>query len=147
MRIVLQRVKEARVTVGGEAVGRIGKGLLVFLAVAKGDTAHEADRLVDKVLELRVFEDSGGKMNLCARDVNAEFLVVPQFTLYGDCRKGRRPSFDAAADPQQGEELYEHFVARLKNSKVTVASGRFRAMMEVALVNDGPVTLILDADH
>ena len=147
MRIVLQRVKEARVIVDGETVGRIGKGLLVFLAVARGDTALEADRLADKVLELRVFEDSDGKMNLCVRDVNAEFLVVPQFTLYGDCRKGRRPSFDAAADPQQGEELYEHFVARLKDSKTTVATGRFRAMMDVALVNDGPVTLILDADH
>ncbi len=147
MRIVLQRVKEARVTVDGEAVGRIGKGLLVFLAVAKGDTVLEADRLADKVLELRVFEDGDGKMNLCAQDVNAEFLVVPQFTLYGDCRKGRRPSFDAAADPRQGEELYQHFVARLKNSKLTVASGRFRAMMDVALVNDGPVTFILDADH
>ncbi len=147
MRIVLQRVKEACVTVDGQTVGRIGRGLLVFLAVAKSDTTAEADRLADKVLELRIFEDSGGKMNLCARDMNAEFLVVPQFTLYGDCRKGRRPSFDAAAGPQQGEELYEHFVARLKNSKVTVASGRFRARMDVALVNDGPVTLVLDADH
>lgn len=147
MRIVLQRVKEARVIVDGETVGRIGKGLLVFLAIAKGDTSCEADRLADKVLELRVFEDSGGKMNLSARDANAGFLVVPQFTLYGDCRKGRRPSFDAAADPQQGEKLYEHFVARLKNSKLTVASGRFGAMMDVALVNDGPVTFILDADH
>ncbi len=133
-------------TVDGEVVGRIGKGLLVFLAVAKGDTTSEADRLADKILELRVFEDSDGKMNLSAQEIKVEFLVVSQFTLYGDCRKGRRPSFDAAADPQQGEELYEHFVARLRNSKVLVATGRFRAMMDVALVNDGPVTFILDSD-
>ena len=147
MRIVLQRVKEASVTVGGEAVSRIGKGLLVFLAVAKGDTSLQADHLADKLLELRIFEDTGGKMNLSAREAGAEFLVISQFTLYGDCRKGRRPSFDAAAQPQKGEELYNYFVTRLKHSGATVATGRFRAMMDVALINDGPVTLILDADH
>ncbi len=147
MRIVLQRVKEASVTVEGRVIGRINKGLLVFVAVAKGDTAAQADHLAAKLLELRIFEDSDGKMNLSAQETQAEFLVVSQFTLYGDCRKGRRPSFDAAADPVKGEELYEHFVSRLKGSQLTVATGRFRAMMDVALVNDGPVTLILDADH
>ena len=147
MRIVLQRVKEARVTVDGEMTGQIDRGLLVFLAVAKGDTPAQADHLADKLLELRIFEDADGKMNLSARDTQAEFLVVSQFTLYGDCRKGRRPSFDAAADPQKGEELYNYFTARLQQSGAKVATGRFRAMMDVGLVNDGPVTLILDADH
>ena len=147
MRIVLQRVKEASVTVGGETIGRIGKGLLVFLAVAKGDTPAQADHLADKLPQLRIFDDDAGKMNLSSQDVKAEFLVISQFTLYGDCRKGRRPSFDAAAEPAKGEELYNYFVARLKTSGAAVATGRFRAMMDVGLVNDGPVTLILDADH
>ena len=147
MRIVLQRVKQASVTVGKETIGRIGKGSLVFLAVARGDTPATADHLADKVLQVRVFDDDQGKMNLSAGDAGAEFLVVPQFTLYGDCRKGRRPSFDAAAEPSKGEELYNYFVARLKQSGASVATGRFRAMMDVSLVNDGPVTLILDADH
>ncbi len=147
MRIVLQRVKEARVDVEGVTVGRIGRGVLVFLAVANGDTQQEADHLADKIVHLRIFDDNDGKMNLSAGDVQAEFLVVSQFTLYGDCRKGRRPSFDAAAAPGKGEELYNYFVERLKQSGATVATGRFRAMMDVALVNDGPVTFILDADH
>ena len=147
MRIVLQRVKEASVTIGSETIGCIGRGLLVFLAVAKNDTPTQADHLADKLLHLRIFEDPDGKMNLSAADVQAGFLVVSQFTLYGDCRKGRRPSFDAAADPKQGEQLYNYFVTRLKQSGTSVATGRFRAMMDVSLVNDGPVTLILDADH
>ena len=147
MRIVLQRVKQASVSVGEELVGRIGKGLLVFLAVARGDAPAQADHLADKLLQLRVFEDPDGKMNLSALDTGAEFLVVSQFTLYGDCRKGRRPSFDAAAEPDKGEELYNYFVTRLKQGGASVATGRFRAMMDVALVNDGPVTFILDADH
>ena len=147
MRIVLQRVKEASVTVGEETVERIGKGILVFLAVAKGDTSAQADHLADKLLHLRIFEDSDGKMNLSTRDVGAEYLVISQFTLYGDCRKGRRPSFDAAAEPQKGEEMYACFVERLKQGGTSVATGRFRARMDVALVNDGPVTFILDVDH
>ena len=145
MRIVVQRVKEAHVNVDGQTIGRVGKGFLVFLAVGKGDTARQADHLADKLLHLRVFEDTDGKMNLSAQDVCAEFLVISQFTLYGDCRKGRRPCFDAAADPAKGEEMYEYFVARLKQSGASVATGRFRAHMDVALINDGPVTFILDS--
>jgi len=145
MRLVIQRVKSARVLVDGEVVGSIGPGMLVFLGVARTDTPAQADYLVQKITELRIFEDEGGKMNLGAFDVGAAFLVVSQFTLLGNCDKGRRPSFDDAADPAKGEELYNYFVSRLKKCDVEVATGRFRAMMEVGSVNDGPVTFILES--
>ncbi len=145
MRIVLQRVSEASVSVERQTVGRIAAGMLVFLGVGKFDEEADADRLVEKISELRIFEDDQGKMNLSAVDVKAEFLIVSQFTLYGDCRKGRRPSFDAAADPAKGEALYELFVDKLRKKNFKVETGRFRAMMDVALVNDGPVTFVIDS--
>ena len=145
MRVVIQRVKEASVSVDGELVGKISAGMLIFLGVSKEDQPDDASALVEKVAELRVFEDSQGKMNLSASQVNGEFLVVSQFTLYGDCRKGRRPSFDMAADPQKGEALYLRFVELLRMKNFKVETGRFRAMMDVSLVNDGPVTLIVDS--
>ena len=144
MKIVLQRVKNAHVEIDGKMVGQIGLGLLVFLGIGKEDSIEKADQLVKKIVELRIFEDAQGKMNLSALDVNAQFLVVSQFTLYGDCRKGRRPSFDEAADPKKGEELYNNFVEKLRQQNVKVETGQFRAMMDVHLVNDGPVTLILE---
>ncbi len=149
MRIVIQRVKQSQVTVEGEMVGQIKNGMLIFLGVAKSDTKAAADYLVNKVVDLRIFEDSAGKMNLSTKEVGAQFLVVAQFTLYGHCGKGRRPSFDKAADPLKGEELYIYFVEQLKKHNVVVETGRFRAMMEVSLINDGPVTFILDShvDH
>jgi D-tyrosyl-tRNA(Tyr) deacylase len=145
MRIVLQRVREASVSVEQKTVGRIAAGMLVFLGVGKSDEEADAERLVEKISELRIFEDDQGKMNLSAADIKAEFLIVSQFTLYGDCRKGRRPSFDAAADPVKGEELYEFFVDKLRKKNFKVETGRFRAMMDVALINDGPVTFIIDS--
>ncbi len=145
MRLVIQRVSEAKVTVAGDIVGKIGKGMLILLGVSKADTAQSADYLVKKIIELRMFEDQDGKMNLAAADVGAEFLVVSQFTLLGNCDKGRRPSFDDAADPIKGEELYNYFVEQLKKQGAHVATGRFRAMMDVSLINDGPVTFVVDS--
>ncbi len=145
MRLIIQRVKRADVTVEGQVIGSIGAGLLVFLGVAKNDLPAAADFLVRKIVELRIFEDAEGKMNVSSQEAGAEFLVVSQFTLYGKCDKGRRPSFDEAADPVKGEELYDYFVAQLKAQGVKVETGRFRAMMDVSLVNDGPVTFILDS--
>mgnify|MGYP000929363136 CR=1 FL=1 len=145
MKIVLQRVKEASVTVSGQTVGRIGHGLLVFLAIAKDDTVADIDYFVKKLVELRIFEDAQGKMNCSIVEAGGEFLVVSQFTLLGDCEKGRRPSFDKAADPQKGEEFYHAFVEALRVSGQKVQTGQFRAMMDVALVNDGPVTFILES--
>ena len=144
MKIIIQRVKQAHVEIDGKTVGQIGLGLLVFLGIGKEDSIEKADQLVKKIVELRIFEDAQGKMNLSAQEVNAQFLVVSQFTLYGDCRKGRRPSFDEAADPKKGEELYNDFVEKLRQQNVKVETGQFRAMMDVHLVNDGPVTLILE---
>ena len=144
MKAVLQRVKEAHVDVGGKTAGTIGRGLLVFLAVGKGDTQKEADVLVKKIVELRIFEDTEGKMNIAAPQAGAGILVVPQFTLYGDCSNGRRPSFDQAADPRTAEVLYQYFLGQLKKTNVKIESGQFRAMMDVHLVNDGPVTFILE---
>ncbi len=145
MRLLIQRVKNASVSVDGETIGAIGPGLLVFIGIAKGDTPIQADHLVQKLVELRVFDDAQGKMNKSAAEVNASFLVVSQFTLLGNCQKGRRPSFDGAADPILGEELYDHFVRTLKKHPFHVAEGRFRAMMEVSLINDGPVTFVIDS--
>ncbi len=145
MKIVIQRVKYARVDVEGQRVGSIGKGALIFLGVARGDAEGDILYLVRKVSHLRMFEDTSGKMNLSAGDVSGEFLVVSQFTLLGDCGKGRRPSFDKAADPAQGEIFYNRFVEQLRAQGFKVECGRFRAMMDVTLLNDGPVTFILDS--
>jgi len=145
MRACVQRVSEAQVTVDGQVVGKIGRGLLVLLGVGREDAEADAEWLVDKIIELRIFEDDAGKMNRSLADVSGRLLVVSQFTLWGDCRKGRRPSFVAAAPPEDAERLYEHFAALARQRGVPVATGRFRAMMQVALVNDGPVTLLLDS--
>ena len=126
-------------------VGRIGQGLLVLLGVAKGDRAEDADYLANKILNLRIFEDEDGKMNRSLREIGGELLAVSQFTLLADCRKGRRPSFIAAAEPEKATELYEKFVERVRQTGVAVQTGRFRAMMEVALINDGPVTIIIES--
>jgi D-aminoacyl-tRNA deacylase len=145
MRAVVQRVHRSHVTVAGEAVGRIGKGLLVLLGVEQEDSDDDARVLADKIVALRIFDDAEGKMNLSLAEVAGEMLVVSQFTLLGDCRKGRRPSFVAAAAPDKANELYEAFVAAVGVQGIRVATGRFRAMMDVELVNDGPVTLLLDS--
>jgi D-aminoacyl-tRNA deacylase len=146
MRVVLQRVREASVEVDGKIVGQIGPGLLVFLGVGKGDSEHDAIFLADRVLGLRIFEDSAGKMNLSVRDVQGEILVVSQFTLYGNTLKGRRPSFDAAAPQDQARVLYELFLQELRRSGLKVESGIFGARMKVSLVNDGPVTFIVESE-
>lgn len=145
MRAVVQRVNRASVTVGGRTVGRIGAGLLVLLGVGRKDGPSDADFLARKISNLRVFEDSGGKMNRSVKDIEGGMLVVSQFTLYGDCRKGRRPSFVDAAPPESATALYAHFVDRVHQEGVAVQTGRFGAMMRVSLVNDGPVTLIVES--
>lgn len=145
MRAVIQRVKRAEVRVDGAVVGRVGLGLVVLLGVGKNDTAAAAEDLAAKTVGLRVFEDGEGKMNLSLLEVGGQVLCVSQFTLYGDCRKGRRPSFDQAAGPDQALALYESYVNILRNRGIPTETGRFRAMMEVELVNDGPVTLLLDS--
>ena len=145
MRAVVQRVSRASVQVDEECVGRIGLGWLVLLGVARGDTEEDAARLADKILGLRAFADGQGKMNLSVLDVRGGILVVSQFTLLGDCRTGRRPSFIDAAEPAEAERMYQVFTAYLRPSGLAVATGVFRAMMKVELVNDGPVTLLLDS--
>jgi D-aminoacyl-tRNA deacylase len=144
MRAVVQRVTRARVIIDGKTVGEVGRGLLVLLGVTHDDTVETASWLADKVVGLRIFNDADGKMNLAAGDVGGGVLVVSQFTLYGDCRKGRRPSFIDAARPELAVPLYEAFVNAVKALGLPVATGRFGAMMQVELVNDGPVTLIID---
>ena len=144
MRACVQRVSRASVTVSGEVCGQIGTGMVVLLGVAKDDTEADARQLADKIAGLRIFEDEQKKMNLALADVGGAMLVVSQFTLLGDCRKGRRPSFVAAAAPEPAERLYGVFVDAVAGQGIQVATGRFRQMMEVALVNDGPVTLLLD---
>ena len=145
MRAVVQRVQSARVLVGDEVVGAVGQGLLVLLGVAPADTVAQAHWLADKVVGLRIFADADAKMNRGVADIGGGVLVVSQFTLYGDCRKGRRPSFIGAAAPEIAEPLYEEFLNGIRALGVPVAAGRFGAMMQVELVNDGPVTLIIDA--
>ena len=145
MRAVVQRVKKSSVKTNDETVGRIGQGLLVLLGVAKGDSAEDADYLANKIINLRIFEDEDGKMNRSLLEIGGELLAVSQFTLLADCRKGRRPSFIAAAEPEKAIELYEKFVERVRQKGVAVQTGRFRAMMEVALINDGPVTIIIES--
>ncbi|HLL99554.1 MAG TPA: D-aminoacyl-tRNA deacylase [Pyrinomonadaceae bacterium] len=145
MRAVLQRVSRARVTVEGESVGEIGKGILVLLGVARSDAEKEAVYLVEKTLNLRIFEDAEDKMNLSLLDIKGELLVVSQFTLYGDARKGRRPSFIEAAAPAEANRLYEFFVAEARKQIAKVETGKFQAMMDVESVNDGPVTILLDS--
>ncbi|MCD9188191.1 MAG: D-tyrosyl-tRNA(Tyr) deacylase [Pyrinomonadaceae bacterium] len=146
MRAVLQRVSQAKVTVEGEITGEIGKGILVLLGVSREDSEKEAVYLLEKTLNLRIFEDENDKMNLSLLDVAGELLVVSQFTLYGDARKGRRPSYIEAAAPERANELYEHFVTEARKQIKKVETGRFQAMMDVELVNDGPVTILLDTD-
>lgn len=145
MRAVIQRVKEASVTVEGKVVGEIGPGLLVLLGVGQGDTSEDARYLAGKIAKLRIFADQEGKMNLDVQDVGGKILAVSQFTLYGDARKGRRPSFSSAATPQMAEELYLQFVEALREQGLEVETGVFQAHMEVKLVNDGPVTLIVSS--
>jgi len=144
VKAVVQRVSSARVLIDGEVVGEIGRGLAVLLGVARGDTEAEAWWLADKLVGLRVFDDDAGKMNLDLRQVGGAMLIVSQFTLLGDCRKGRRPSYTEAARPEQAERLYESFIAAVGSQGIPVATGRFQAMMQVELVNEGPVTLIVE---
>jgi D-tyrosyl-tRNA(Tyr) deacylase len=145
MRAVVQRVSRARVTVGDEVTGDIGLGLLVLLGVGAGDSRAEADYLAEKIVGLRIFEDAGGKMNLSVADVSGALLVVSQFTLYGDVRRGKRPSFDGAAPPEQARELYEYFVEKIRAAGLRCETGRFQETMQVELVNEGPVTILLDS--
>jgi len=145
MRAVIQRVKSAEVLVDGRVSGKIGNGLLVFVGVARGDGEEDISYLISKLPDLRIFEDTSGKFNLSLREINGEILVVSQFTLYGDCRKGRRPSFTEAEDPTLARDLYERFISRLREENIPVQTGEFQARMEVHLINDGPVTLILES--
>ena len=147
MRAVIQRVSRARVRVEGQIVGEIGKGILLLLGVGKGDTKTQADSLLEKLANLRIFEDDAGKMNLSLLDVGGALLVISQFTLYADCRKGRRPSFTDAGSPEEAKALYEHFVHQARSRGLIVASGIFQALMEVELVNFGPVTILLDSSR
>lgn len=145
MRIIVQRVKRASVEVKDEVVGKIGSGLLVFLGVGSDDDESDLDYMVNKVLGLRIFQDEEDKMNLSLKDTGGELLVVSQFTLYGDVRKGKRPSFTASASPDMGEKFYEKFVDKCRENEIKVETGIFGADMQVSLINDGPVTIMLDS--
>ena len=145
MRAVVQRVSRASVKVGGEITGEIGRGLLVLLGVAHEDTEADADYLAEKIAGLRIFEDDAGKMNISVMDAGGAVLAVSQFTLFGDVRRGKRPSFDAAARPERARELYEYFVGRVREAGLRCETGRFQEMMEVELINSGPVTILLDS--
>ncbi len=144
MKGLIQRVKRASVTIDGKVYSKINQGILVLLGVEKGDNEQNADKLADKLCKLRIFEDEDGKMNKSILDVNGEILIVSQFTLAGDCKKGTRPSFDKAELPQRANELYEYFVDLIKQKNIPVGTGVFGAMMDVELVNDGPVTFMLE---
>jgi len=145
MRLVIQRVREARVEIDGRPTGSIAQGLLVLVAVARTDTPADADYLAEKLLSLRIFSDDEGKMNRSVAEIGGSLLVVSNFTLYGDCSKGRRPGFDLAAPPEQARALYEYFLGKLRASEVPVETGTFQASMAVHLVNDGPVTLLCES--
>ncbi len=144
MKGLIQRVKNASVTIDGQLYSEIKQGILILLGVEKGDSEENADKLADKLSKLRIFEDENEKMNLSIQDINGEILVVSQFTLAGDCKKGTRPSFDKAELPQRANELYEYFVEQIKLKNIPVKTGVFGAMMEVELINDGPVTFMLE---
>ena len=146
MRAVVQRVSRCRVTMDGNTVGEIGLGLLVLLGVSKTDAEAAADYLVEKIIGLRIFEDAAEKMNLSVQDTGGALLVVSQFTLYGDVRRGKRPSFDGAARPEEAKRLYEYFVGRIRAVGLRCETGQFQAMMEVELINNGPVTILLDSE-
>ncbi len=146
MRAVVQLVKQSQVTVDKEITGAIENGFLIFLGVSQDDSEKQAIYLADKIANLRVFEDDDGKMNLSLLDTGGSALVVSQFTLYGDCRKGRRPSYSKAARPELANELYEFFIEQLRGKNIEVATGKFQAMMEVSLINDGPITILLDSE-
>ena len=147
MKAVIQRVSEARVKVDGITVGAIGRGILVLLGVEKGDDEGAADWLARKIVDLRIFEDLAGKMNLSLQEIGGGILAVSQFTLAGNCAKGRRPSFDTAAPPDEGKRMYDYFVNRVRETGTTVATGIFQADMQVSLVNSGPVTIMLDSSR
>ncbi len=144
MKALIQRVKKASVSINSELYSEIGAGMLVLLGVEKGDSEENASKLAQKLVSLRIFEDSDGKMNKSILDINGEMLVVSQFTLCGDCKKGTRPSFDKAAAPEIAQSLYETFVKNVKTHDIKVETGKFRAMMEVSLINDGPVTFMVE---
>ena len=146
MRVILQRVTQSSVSVDGETVGSINQGLNLLVGISKTDTAKELEWMAQKCLGLRVFPDDTGKMSHSIQDINGELLVISQFTLYGDCRKGRRPSYDKAASPQDAEKLYDQFMSILRQSGLVVETGKFGAMMDVHIQNDGPVTLILERE-
>ena len=145
MKAVLQRVSNATVEIDGKTAGSIGGGLLILLGIEREDTNQDAEWLVNKIVDLRIFDDEAGKMNLSARDIGGELLIVSQFTLYGDCRKGRRPSFDRAARPEAAVKLYDYFVEQARATGLRVETGVFQAAMQVHLVNEGPVTLICES--
>lgn len=145
MRVVLQRVNYATVRVGGDEIAHIGRGLLALVGISRVDTRRDLEWMARKVVELRIFDDQEGKLNLSLQDIGGEILLVSQFTLYGDCRKGRRPSYSDAAPPAEAEKLYEEFVSIVRGLLPAVKSGKFQAMMDVELVNEGPVTLLLDS--
>lgn len=146
MKAVLQRVSRAQVSVDGEITGKIGKGILVLLGIGKDDSLEDVKYLADKIINLRIFPDENDKLNLSLKDIDGEMLVVSQFTLYADCRKGRRPSFEQAAKPETAVDLYNKFVTECKTYGIKVETGRFQAMMNVELCNEGPVTILLDTD-
>ena len=145
MKVLIQRVKKAGVSIDGENVSSIEKGILVLVGIEKGDTKEQVEKLAKKVVNLRIFSDENDKMNLSLVDIKGEMLVVSQFTLCGDCKKGTRPSFDKSAPPDIANELYEYFVSLIKNCGIKTGTGKFGAMMEVSLINDGPVTFMLEA--
>jgi D-tyrosyl-tRNA(Tyr) deacylase len=145
MKLVIQRVTEGQVSIGGSTCGAIRNGLVVLLGVGRDDTSEDADYLLDKLLGLRIFSDDHGKMNRSVVEVCGELLIISQFTLYGDCRKGRRPSFDRSAPPDRAKELYDYFVEKARQSPLKIATGVFQGSMQVYLVNDGPVTILVDS--
>ena len=147
MQVVIQRVKDSRVSIGDKLISKTGKGILVFLGIEKEDTQNDADYLVSKIINLRIFDDPYGKMNLSVKDINGEILIISQFTLLGDCRKGRRPSFANAAEPEKAESLYQYFISQVRVNNIAVSTGKFQAKMDVHILNDGPVTFILDSKN